>query len=217
MSEMRQGDEQCTSAKRQPAAAADRSVEDEALGPHAAEGADVGDGVCAGVEWRAVLVEESREAREDAEDDARLFRRVPRVKQHSKLARCGGHEYVDSAGRRVDVHALRHTFWTMLGRAGVPLRSAMELMRHTDPKPTTRTYPHLRVHDVTGAFEQLPAFPKTNLQANESTGTFGARRTQSATSSSAETGSAPAGTGGNAGALNRGFSQRITVCGRPKR
>ena len=47
---------------------------------------------------------------------------------------------VDELGRRVDFHALRHTFGTVLSRAGVAPRTAMELMRHSDIRLTTKTY-----------------------------------------------------------------------------
>ena len=44
----------------------------------------------------------------------------------------GGIPYEDELGRRVDFHALRYTFATMLNRSGVTPRAAMELMRHSD-------------------------------------------------------------------------------------
>ena len=39
-----------------------------------------------------------------------------------------------------DFHSLRHTFCTNLHLAGVPQRETMELMRHTDPRLTAKTY-----------------------------------------------------------------------------
>ncbi len=40
----------------------------------------------------------------------------------------------DAHGRSVDVHSLRHTFATMLARAGVSLQQAQALMRYFDPR-----------------------------------------------------------------------------------
>jgi len=40
-------------------------------------------------------------------------------------------------GRTVDVHSLRHTFATLLSKAGVLPRMAQELMRHSDIRLTT--------------------------------------------------------------------------------
>ncbi len=56
---------------------------------------------------------------------------------------------IDKLGRKVDFHALRHTFATKLARQGVPQRLAQELMRHSDPKLTAMIYT-----DVS----QLPTF-----------------------------------------------------------
>lgn len=63
----------------------------------------------------------------------------------------------DSRGEVVDVHALRTAFATGLARAGVPLRQAQELCRHSTPELTARVYQRLRVVDVLGAVESLPA------------------------------------------------------------
>lgn len=51
-----------------------------------------------------------------------------------------GIQKLDAKGRRVDFHAIRHTFNTQLLVAGVPLQHAQKLMRHTDPKLTANAY-----------------------------------------------------------------------------
>ncbi len=68
----------------------------------------------------------------------------------------------DDRGRTVDVHALRHTFGTMLSKAGVPLRTAQAAMRHSDPKLTANVYTDPRLLDVQGAIEALPEFSSTS-------------------------------------------------------
>src|SRR5262249_31702498 len=65
----------------------------------------------------------------------------------------------DANGLVVDVHALRHTFGTMLARGGVTPRRAQELMRHSDPRLTSNVYTHLRLHDTRGALDVLPDLP----------------------------------------------------------
>ncbi len=67
----------------------------------------------------------------------------------------------DGAGRVVDVHALRHTFGTMLARAGVPLQLAQKAMRHSTPTLTANVYTHLGLVDVAGAVDRLPGMRAT--------------------------------------------------------
>lgn len=67
----------------------------------------------------------------------------------------------DGSGRVVDVHALRHTFGTMLARAGVPLQLAQRAMRHSTPELTANVYTHLGLVDVAGAVDRLPGIRET--------------------------------------------------------
>jgi len=63
---------------------------------------------------------------------------------------------VDERGESIDVHAMRHTFSTMLHRAGVSPSVAQAAMRHSDIRLTMKTYNHLGLMDVSGAVESLP-------------------------------------------------------------
>ena len=63
---------------------------------------------------------------------------------------------MDSAGRVIDVHALRNTFGTLLAKSGVSLQVAQRAMRHSDPKLTMNTYTHLTSLDVKQALDRLP-------------------------------------------------------------
>lgn len=47
---------------------------------------------------------------------------------------------VDGKGRRIEFHAMRHTFNTQLLKKGTPLANAQKLMRHTDPRLTANAY-----------------------------------------------------------------------------
>src|SRR5262249_26535244 len=51
-----------------------------------------------------------------------------------------------------DFHALRHTYLTLGGRAGIDLRTLQELAGHTKPELTAR-YSHRRLYDLAGAVE----------------------------------------------------------------
>ncbi len=55
-----------------------------------------------------------------------------------------------------DFHALRHTYLTLAGRAGIDLRTLQELAGHSKSSMTER-YTHVRLHDLAGAVEKLPA------------------------------------------------------------
>src|SRR5262249_1205318 len=54
-----------------------------------------------------------------------------------------------------DFHALRHTYLTLAGRAGIDLRTLQELAGHSTPTLPAR-YSHRRLHDLQGAVEKLP-------------------------------------------------------------
>lgn len=80
---------------------------------------------------------------------------------------------IDERGRTVDVHAMRHTFSTMLHRAGVLPSVAQAAMRHSDIRLTMKTYNHLGLMDVVGAIESLPSIGgmPTSPETLQATGT----------------------------------------------
>jgi integrase len=65
---------------------------------------------------------------------------------------------VDLDGRRVDLHALRTTFGTLLSASGVTPRVAMELMRHSDLKLTMRIYTDASQLPLSNELKRLPTF-----------------------------------------------------------
>jgi len=69
---------------------------------------------------------------------------------------------VDERGWTVDVHALRHTFGTLLSKAGVFARTAQAAMRHSSIDLTMNTYTDPKLLDVAGAVETLPSLPLGN-------------------------------------------------------
>ncbi len=58
-------------------------------------------------------------------------------------------------GRKLDFHALRHTFCTMIGDSGVPIATAQKLMRHQDVE-MTMIYMHARSRDTDAALDAMP-------------------------------------------------------------
>src|SRR5262249_22759173 len=77
-----------------------------------------------------------------------------------------------------DFHALRHSYLTLGGRAGIDLRTLPELAGHSTPTLTAR-YSHRRLHDLAGAVEKLRSFLRTEggepeAQRVRATGTDGA-------------------------------------------
>jgi integrase len=80
----------------------------------------------------------------------------------------------DERGRTIDVHALRHTFGTLLSTGGVAPRVAQAAMRHGDINLTMTTYTDPKLLDVHGALDVLPALPLDGRhdERQEATGTF---------------------------------------------
>ncbi len=59
----------------------------------------------------------------------------------------------DERGRTVDVHAMRHTFGTLLSKGGVSPRTAQAAMRHSKIDLTMNIYTDPKLLDVAGAME----------------------------------------------------------------
>jgi len=107
---------------------------------------------------------------DDAQEEARSERRphpialpkdeklvgAPTLRTFNADLEAAGIAKKDEWGRTVDLHSLRHTFGTLLARSGVHPRTAMELMRHSDIRLTTKIYQHLELADTAGAVNQLP-------------------------------------------------------------
>ena len=86
---------------------------------------------------------------------------VALVKILNRDLRLAGIPKRDERGRTVDVHALRHTFGTLLSKGGVAPRTAQAAMRHSTINLTMNTYTDPKLLDVAGAVESLPSLPLT--------------------------------------------------------
>jgi integrase len=78
-----------------------------------------------------------------------------------------GIAYLDDRGRQADFHALRMTYNSLLARQGVPIRTAKELMRHSNINLTASVYNDPRIFDLHAAVETLPRIAKTSEQGSE--------------------------------------------------
>ena len=89
----------------------------------------------------------------------------------------------DERGRSIDVHAMRHSFGTLLNKASTAPRTVQAAMRHSTLDLTMNVYTDPKLLDVHGALDGLPALPldaeeKCNHVAAKSTGTDGPLRSQ---------------------------------------
>ena len=78
------------------------------------------------------------------------------------LATCGIPYVVEGPDgpEHADFHSLRHSYLTALGRSGVDLRVQQELAGHSSSQ-TTERYSHVRLDDLAGAVDRLPAMLST--------------------------------------------------------
>jgi integrase len=97
---------------------------------------------------------------------------VPRVHLVKRDLTAAKIPFEDEQGRRVDLHALRHTFITLLSASGVAPRVAMALARHSDLKLTMRVYTDSDRLGLDRAMALLPSIkmPKHAAQRAAQTG-----------------------------------------------
>jgi len=107
-----------------------------------------------------------------APGDRAFFGKVPNMDTFKRDLAQAGIAYLDEAGRKVDFHALRTTFGTQLAVAGVAPRVAMEMMRHSDLKLTTKVYTDSAHLPVSAALQCLPSWNVggTDTQGSTQTG-----------------------------------------------
>ena len=87
-----------------------------------------------------------------------------------------GIDKADERGRTIDVHALRHSFGTLLSKGGVAPRTAQAAMRHSNINLTMNVYTDPKLLDIQGALDSLPSLnlnpsPSTERQMVRATGT----------------------------------------------
>ncbi len=83
-----------------------------------------------------------------------------------RLLAAAGIPRKDANGKKIDLHAMRHTFGTRLGRCKVPLVVTQKLMGHANSALTAKVYTHIETEDTRSAIEALPPAP-TNGNAQK--------------------------------------------------
>ena len=98
-----------------------------------------------------------------AKPDDFVFRgTIPRVQTFKKDLAAAEIPFEDMRGRRVDIHALRKTFGTLLASSGVSPQVAMQLMRHSDMKLTMGVYTDVAQLPILQETARLPSFRLPN-------------------------------------------------------
>jgi integrase len=108
------------------------------------------------VPLRSDLAAELTKMRGDAGDEDMVFQDVPTIDQHREYLTKAEIDWKDEQGRRVDIHALRHTYGTLLTKSGASPRETMELMRHSSLSLTMGRYTDPSIFNLAGAVERLP-------------------------------------------------------------
>ncbi|MGB7767232.1 MAG: tyrosine-type recombinase/integrase [Verrucomicrobiia bacterium] len=98
-----------------------------------------------------------REIKGASQPDELVFKRFPRIERFKRDMAKANIPYRDALGRYADFHALRKTFGTNLAKAGVPRRTAMSLMRHSDGKLTDKIYTDVNLLGIETGIELLPS------------------------------------------------------------
>lgn len=86
-----------------------------------------------------------------------VFPKMYRMWHFRRDLELAGIPFLDASGKRADFHALRHTYNTRLAVSGVSPRVAMELMRHSEMRLTTKTYTDVSLLPVAAAVQSLPS------------------------------------------------------------
>ena len=89
------------------------------------------------------------------------------VKILNRDLKLAGIPKTDSRGWTIDVHAMRHTFGTLLSKGNVAPRTAQAAMRHSSIDLTMNVYTDPKLLDVTGALDVLPELPLTPSAADK--------------------------------------------------
>lgn len=97
----------------------------------------------------------------------KVFATVPKIDTLKRDLERAGIPRIDAKGKRVDFHALRHTLGTNLALAGTAPRVAMEAMRHSDMRRTTKTYTDTGMLPVSDAVTKLPSFLSSDENGTE--------------------------------------------------
>jgi hypothetical protein len=105
----------------------------------------------------------------DATEGESVFSQVPNMDTFKSDLEKGGIAFVDGQGHRLDFHALRHTFCTIVGGTGILPLIQKDLMRHSDVKQTM-AYSHVNNLPKSTAIDQLPNLLEGSQMASQKLG-----------------------------------------------
>jgi hypothetical protein len=92
---------------------------------------------------------------------------MPRIKRFKADLKRANVDYINAKGQRADFHALRYTLATNLALAGTPPRVAMEIMRHSDMRLTSKTYTDAGLLPVWDNVANLPSFTDPRVKDSQ--------------------------------------------------
>lgn len=91
---------------------------------------------------------------------------VPPIETFKLDLAAAGIPYKDARGNKTDFHALRTTLCTLMHSSGVTQRTAQEIMRHSDPKLTSKIYTDASLLPTVSAIRSLPNFVPHTVPQN---------------------------------------------------
>lgn len=68
------------------------------------------------------------------------------------------HKYIKATGLNITQHQLRHSYATILYRAGIDLKTAKNLLGHADVQTTLNIYTHLEKEISQNTFDKINNF-----------------------------------------------------------
>ena len=92
-----------------------------------------------------------------------VFPHIPGMKAFRSDLRSAGLD------EKIDFHCLRHTYCQLLVRAGVSLKMAQQLMRHSDPRLTSNIYGRLGILDTAQAIQEINLIGTADRNENPET------------------------------------------------
>jgi len=125
----------------------------------------------AAIELRDDVVDRLRDLRPAKCNETDRVFTVPKPETFRRDLDAAGISQVDEQGRKVDMHALRHTFATNCSRSNVHPQVTRQLMRHSDYRLTDRVYTDKSQFPTFGVLDQLPRYDTPEPQRMKATGT----------------------------------------------
>jgi integrase len=102
----------------------------------------------------------------DVQSSARVLRTVPDMKAFRADLELAGIQYETDHGF-ADFHALRVSNSTMLASSGVSPRAQQALMRHTDPRTTSKIYTDEKLLPLAAEMAKVPSLPDVTADVPE--------------------------------------------------